>query len=387
MARAYRGCVMKGSAVLVLILAVALFTGCGGATTTGPETNGDEQGGSPAAAQAALDDWILGTDLGIESGVIDESVKTVTLKIYGDRYSGLSDQDKADIRTAVADIMLAAFGSSLTSKDYRVRYEVDGELMSEEGLSGGSAGESAEDTSAVGAGGSAVNLVFIHHSVGENWLSDGLCEALNEDGYHVADIYYGWREYGDNTDTIHWPTWFTDKVMGLVYQELGNMTAPNTLAPAPGQNTIVMFKSCYPNSDVGSDISDEKAIYNGLLPYLEQHPDKMFVLVTPSPMREISDPQKTRELCDWLADRESGWLSGLSTGNVFVFDFYNVLTDPAAHHRLVDGKEVHESVPDHNTLAYPSGDDHPNSEGNIKATGEFVPLLDLWYRQFVDSRS
>jgi hypothetical protein len=236
-------------------------------------------------------------------------------------------------------------------------------------------------------GSAAVNLVFIHHSVGENWLNDGLCQALNGRGYHVADIYYGWREYGDYTDTTDWPTWFTDKVMALVYTEMGSMTAPNTLQPAPGENTIVMFKSCYPNSDVGSDIADEQAIYDNLLPYFEQHPDKMFVLVTPPPMQEISDAQKTRELCDWLADRKTGWLAGLSTGNVFVFDLYDVLTDRDAHHRLVDGQEVHQSAAGHDTLAYPSEDDHPNTDGNVKATEEFVPLLDLWYQQFVSTRS
>ena len=71
-----------------------------------------------------------------------------------------------------------------------------------------------EDTTApvpiTTAEGTTVNLVFIHHSVGENWLNDGLCRALNDSGYHVADIYYGWRAYGDNTDTVDWPTWFTD---------------------------------------------------------------------------------------------------------------------------------------------------------------------------------
>lgn len=232
-----------------------------------------------------------------------------------------------------------------------------------------------------------VNLVFIHHSVGENWLNDGLCRALNESGYHVADIYYGWRAYGDNTDTVDWPTWFTDEVMDLVYQELGQMTAPNNLDPAPGENTIVMFKSCYPNSDVGSDISDEKAIYNSLLPYMEAHPDKMFVLVTPPPMIDIPDPQKTRELCDWLTDRDNGWLSGLSTGNVFVFDLFNVLTHPDAHHRLAGGVEVHAAVPGSDTLYYDSeGDDHPNPDGDLKATEEFVPLLNEWSREFAASR-
>jgi hypothetical protein len=119
---------------------------------------------------------------------------------------------------------------------------------------------SSPPISAAGAEGSAANLVFIHHSVGENWLNDGLCAALNANGYHVADIYYGWREYGDRTDTVDWPTWFTDEVMTLVYQELDTMTAPNSLEAAPGENTIVMFKSCYPNSDVGSSITDEQAI-------------------------------------------------------------------------------------------------------------------------------
>ncbi len=248
------------------------------------------------------------------------------------------------------------------------------------------AASSALTTANAGTGVAAVDLVFIHHSVGENWLNDRLCQALNDHGYHVADIYYGWREYGDRTDTVDWPIWFTDEVMGLVYQEMGAMTAPNTLQPASGENTIVMFKSCFPNSDVGSDISDEQAIYNSLVPYLEAHPEKMFVLVTPPPMREISDPAKTRELCDWLADRQSGWAAGAATGNVFVFDLYNVLTSPDAHHRLVDGQEVHESVSGHDTLAYPSGDDHPNTEGNVKATEEFVPLLDFWYQQFAGSR-
>ncbi len=239
---------------------------------------------------------------------------------------------------------------------------------------------------------SVVNLIFIHHSVGENWLNDGLCQALNDRHYHVADIYYGWtggsdHAYGDSTDTGDWPMWFTDSVMKLVYSELGQMTAPNRITPAPGENTIVMFKSCFPNSDVGSDISDEKAIYNSLLAYFQAHPAKMFVLCTPPPMQSISHPAKTRELCDWLTDRANGWLKGLTTGNVFVFDLYNVLTDPKAHHRLVNGVEVHEVVAGHNTLYYDSdGDDHPNSAGNAKAATEFVPLLDQWYAAFVAGR-
>jgi hypothetical protein len=230
-----------------------------------------------------------------------------------------------------------------------------------------------------------VNLIFIHHSCGENWLNDGLCEQLNQNGFHVADITYGWRAYGDHTDTCDWPLWFTDGVMSLVYGEMGTMSAANTLAPASGENTVVMFKSCYPCSDAGESIQDEQSVYQSLLPYFESRPDKLFILVTPPPMIDIPFPEQTRKLCDWLCDRQAGWLSGLSTGNVFVFDFYNVLTDPDAHHcyDAAAGAEVHTAVEGANTLYYDSdGDDHPNREGNEKATREFIGLLTYWYGLF-----
>jgi len=376
---------MKRSLTIVLILAVALLAACGGTETESAGTAAGVQGDGAVldreAAEAALSDWILGTDLGIASGSIDESTKTVTLEISEERFDALTDQDKTDIETAVHDLLTAHLSPPSAAGEYSIIYSVDGRLVDS---TGSPAEDASPPTSAVGADGSVVNLVFIHHSCGENWLNDGLCQALNDNGYHVADIYYGWREYGDNTDTVSWPTWFTDEVMNLVYQEMSTMTAQNTIEAATGENTIIMFKSCFPNSDVGSNISDEKAIYNSLLPYFEQHPDKMFVLVTPPPMINISDPQKTRELCDWLTDRDSGWLSDLSTGNVFVFDFYNVLTHPDAHHYLLNGEEAHESVAGYDTLYYYSdGDDHPNAEGNVKATEEFIGLLNYWYQQFL----
>ena len=232
-----------------------------------------------------------------------------------------------------------------------------------------------------------VNLIFLHHSCGENLLHGGLNQALNGSGFHVADTYYGWKEYGDHTDTEDWPMWFNDKVMALVYNEMNAMTASNSIEPATGENTVVMFKSCYPCSEVGDSVDDETAVYNSLLPYFASRPDKMFVMLTPPPMRKISHPELTRKLCNWLADRENGWLAGLKTGNVFVFDFYNVLTDPDAHHRLVDGREEHSVVGGADTLHYPSGDDdHPNWEGNAKAAGELIGLLNHWYKQFKETR-
>jgi hypothetical protein len=246
---------------------------------------------------------------------------------------------------------------------------------------------------------SVVKLIFIHHSVGMNWLATGngnLGAALNNNNYFVNEAYYGWNDppcppaqfatMGDNTDTGHWPFWFTNTVMPYVYDETNNHPSyANTISRPAGENEIIMFKSCYPNSDVGASIDDEKQIYVSLLRYFGLHTDKMFVLIVPSPMQTISFPSNTRKLANWLTDTGSGWLSGYSHGNVFVFDLYNVMTDPGNHHKITNGCIVHTVTtnpanPAHpDELYYPSGDDHPNSTGNQKATAEFVPLLNAYY--------
>jgi hypothetical protein len=373
--------------IIALLAAVFLLASCAApsdAPTGEPAACTPEApaGLDKGAFESALADWIAGTDYGIRSGGLSDDSKTVLLNIPEEAMDKMTGQDRQDIETAVRDILRTTLDDPKATDSYGVQFAVDAAAPQASVLPGESPLAAAE-----AAPGETVNLIFIHHSCGENWLNDGLCAALNQSGFHVADIYYGWREYGDRTDTSDWPTWFTDKVMGLVYGELGAMTAPNAIEPAPGENTVVMFKSCFPNSDVGDSIEDEKAVYDSLLPYFEKHPDKMFVLCTPPPMIHISNPLKTRELCGWLTDRENGWLKGLSTGNVFTFDLYNVLTHPDAHHMLRDGKETHITVPGSDELYYDSdGDDHPNAEGNVKAAGEFMGLLNFWYREFRETR-
>jgi hypothetical protein len=39
----------------------------------------------------------------------------------------------------------------------------------------------------------------------------------------------------------------------------------------------------------------------------------------------------------------------------------------------------------HNTLAYPSGDDHPSVEGSRKASGEFLPMLNVFYHRWKEN--
>ncbi len=166
-----------------------------------------------------------------------------------------------------------------------------------------------------------------------------------------------------------------------------NFDYTNVIPGPSGENTVIMFKSCFPSSEVGDSIEDEKQIYNSLLSYFSKRQDKMFVLVIPPPEISISSAALTRELSNWLVDRKSGWLSSYAHRNVYAFNYYNVPTDPENHHYINSlGNEenvVSESPSDPahpNELYYYAGsDDHPTMEGHKKATGEFIPLLKLWY--------
>jgi len=410
---------MRKAIILLLCSALLVLCSCTAAapanTDSVPPENepqaADSGGDTPQLSdfdvqgcEASLSDWVISNGFGVESGKLDAENGRVILTISGDTLTELTEIDEYDILDAMNNLLIH-YGADPAY--FTVLYDIDGDLLaqsvdaippdaqpaqddapsddtpSDDTPSGDTPSNQYEPDAPPKAEGDTVNLIFIHHSCGENWLNDGLNTALNDSGFHVADTYYGWREYGDNTDTTDWPTWFTDSVMQLVYTETGTMTANNSIPPAAGENEIVMFKSCYPNSDVGNDIADEQAIYNSLLPYFESHPDKMFILVTPPPMMHIGTPQLTRDLTNWLVDRSGGWLSGLSTGNVFVFDFYNVLTHPNAHHMAYGGDILHVVSEGADTLYYDSGgDDHPNGEGNQKAAREFMSLLGVWREMF-----
>lgn len=250
-----------------------------------------------------------------------------------------------------------------------------------------------------------VRLVFIHHSTGENWLQDGygdLGMALDANNYFVSDTNYGWGpgNIGDRTDIVDWPEWFgperSQRALDRLYAEDGQNSWWTRTMPNPGgENEIVMFKSCFPNSELGGSPNDPpdasgydytvgsaKHIYNLLLEYFLSRPDKMFVVITAPPVSNPEYAANARAFNNWLV---YNWLEGYPGSNVFVFDFYNVLTGPDNHHRFRDGAIEHVHTPGMDTLYYPSDDDHPSVAGSQKATGEFIPLLNVYYHRWKSS--
>ena len=274
-----------------------------------------------------------------------------------------------------------------------------------------------------------VKLVFVHHSSGENWLNDGdggLGIALRDANYFISDTNYGWGpdSIGDYTDIGHWWEWFRGSnsatYLNALYTEYAQHSEYSRLATDPGgENKIILFKSCFPNSYLGGDpadppatgdnplrgqdawseyhtVANAKGIYNDILAYFATRQDRLFIVITAPPQMasetDAAHAANARALNDWLVN---DWLDGYSHDNVAVFDFYNVLTsnggDPDTndlgeetgnHHRWWSGAVQHTQTVDSDYAAYPTGDSHPSAAGNQKASAEFVRLLNVYYNRW-----
>jgi hypothetical protein len=251
-----------------------------------------------------------------------------------------------------------------------------------------------------------VRLIFIHHSTGENWLTDGygnLGESLGVNNYFVSDTNYGWgpEGIGDRTDILNWTEWFRSEFSPIYTDALFNENVQNsnytrTLADPGGENQVILFKSCFPNSMLeGSpddpatpgdslSVGNAKYIYNDLLNFFMTRPDKLFIIITAPPVQDPTYADNARAFNNWLVN---DWLyeNNYPYNNVAVFDFYNVLTHPENHHRYnpSTAEIEHTTSFGDNTLYYPSEDDHPNPEGSQKATEEFIPLLNIFYNRWL----
>jgi len=184
-----------------------------------------------------------------------------------------------------------------------------------------------------------------------------------------------------------------------------------------GENEIVMFKSCYPNSNlrgspddpvppIGNNplrgegvggshtVANAKGIYNDLLEYFATRQDKLFVVITAPPVQNARWADNARAFNNWLVEE---WLADYAHDNVAVFDFYNVLTSNGGnwhtndlgwatgnHHRYRNEVIEHTTDQGQNTAAYPNGgsNNHPSPAGNQKASGEFAPLLNIYYHRW-----
>lgn len=225
------------------------------------------------------------------------------------------------------------------------------------------------------------NILFIHHSCGSNWLATdngNLRYELTEYGLSVHDATYG-DTIGDDTDVHHWYPKFRDQ-----YDLVKSFDAHTNIYYEDENevNQIIMFKSCYPASDItgeGTEPGDPedssktiwnyKAAYNALLGIFRANNDTLFIPVT-APPRNVLDGAYTeeraaraREFNNWLVEE---WAPDYT--NIAVFDFFDVLADPETNGLREE---------------YSSGSNsHPTADGNQASTDEFMefidPAIDRW---------
>jgi len=290
-----------------------------------------------------------------------------------------------------------------------------------------------------------VRLIFVHHSTGGHWLADvdqhdyagGLGRTLMSNNYYVSATNYGWsvEDYGDIgnlTDIGHWWLWFNgpdrDAITAALYaegeQNIGDMGDWPRLPTAPaGENRIIVFKSCFPNSYLDGSPSDPpttgenplrgqdvysgymtvanaKGIYVDLLDYFATRPDKLFIIIAAPPLLEdggydANHAAITRGFNNWLVN---DLLDDYLYHNVAVFDFYNTLTsnggnpitndleqEAGNHHRWWNGAIQHIQTDPNNFAAYAEyGDSHPLGAGGQKASAEFVLWLNVMYHRWQD---
>lgn len=265
------------------------------------------------------------------------------------------------------------------------------------------------------------DIVFIHHSCGENWLNGGLRTALSKKDYidEVNDIYYGddltpdsgrpdslGGTPGDNTNMNHWICWFNDYLEGVKKFDCAN-----------GRNAIVMFKSCYPLSDIsgagkepGDPFSSSQTTanyksvfrkyndpagtytrngvsYKPLEQIFASNPDTFFIAVTapplnygPSDSTNNANAQRAREYNNWL---KTDWLSSYNANNptlknVAVFDWFDFLAYPANH--ATHPNRLKEEYGGN------AGDSHPNSKANLESATLFGTFIDSAFEVWTATR-
>jgi hypothetical protein len=216
-----------------------------------------------------------------------------------------------------------------------------------------------------------LSMVWLHHSTGDSILQGGLLDALKANNLDFFDINYEQASVegyiiGDHTDPPDFPKTFnTPKYLDVIKRW--------KLSGDKKQHDIIMFKSCYPASNIDSEemFENYKKWYLSLLPTFQQHPDILFIAMSTPPL--VNAKTKTEN-----AARARRWAKWITTEyakdvrNVKVFDLFNALA-------IVEGK------PDENTLvpqfSLGAKDSHPSKAGAQAVTRLFIPWFNRAIRE------
>lgn len=219
--------------------------------------------------------------------------------------------------------------------------------------------------------------IFLHHSTGGCiWGPNGSSTSvpLQIGLYNQSHGYFGVESvalneqwYPGSTDN-EWVTWHS------IFEQ----DEPEPISGFYAGNRIIMVKSCFPASDMAgvgqpSDTTNawSKTIYNykwhwrHIVSVMKTHPENFFVIWTSAPLERQSTNSTSAHLsdlfCTWAKDTLGTGLdpvTGPLPHNVYVFDFFNKLTDSGGF--LPD---IYRAGP---------GDSHPNAAATALVAPQLV---------------
>lgn len=229
--------------------------------------------------------------------------------------------------------------------------------------------------------GSYTNIIFLHHSTGRNLINEGQVRSLlTKKGYSLWDHDYNFlglvRPDGSKTKTCYD---IPDDVSGtrgngntnpdglaILFNQPVNDPPDNAFSRLL-QHEVIIFKSCFPNSAIKSEqmLNQYKEWFLAIRDIIDQHPDKIFIPFTIPPLHPLKtnheEAKRAREWANWL--KSSDFVD--DRHNLFIFDFFDLLTDSAAN-------MLHPEFQRNPNKR----DSHPNHKANKQIGPIFVEFID-----------
>jgi hypothetical protein len=189
--------------------------------------------------------------------------------------------------------------------------------------------------------GKFTNIIFLHHSTGENLIMQGgVRERFAQAGYDFWDHSYNDQGLRDPTGKYTGYSYIVPRDntdpdgMARIFSQRAYDLPINTLSGLL-QHEVIIIKSCFaPANNIKSDeqLETYKSWYLGIRNTMDRYPGKVFVIITSPPLNPAeTNPEeatRARAFADWLKSEE--FLSGHP--NIYTFDLFEKLAEdnPAA---------------------------------------------------------
>lgn len=207
-------------------------------------------------------------------------------------------------------------------------------------------------------------ILFIHRSVGENLVVDGnIYSLIDKKTFNFSDLNQNNGRLRNN--------------FGIKKTNLTNClenTTPKDLAVLFSQKTsqlkdyalthdIIVIKSCYPNSNIKSEmeLAQVKQNYRHIFQFFTNVSAKLVILTSP-PLRfnktNIENAKRARELSEWLIKNQSD--------SVYVFNLFDLLAE-------TEQKRANTLKRSYQRFWF--FDSHPNKIANQQIAPKFIRFL------------